>query len=160
MVEVEIEDIKEFGGLLKRLYELETILEMASKWEAYISSADRYKDLLFKISQDSERHKRMLEDLIMDIQTLNLDEVKEQVPERRFDYSDKTDQEIMNELLKYEKTALHAYKKLYEGINDEILSDFWTGEEGGLRDTVEQIISDEKKHIQLVRKHSDSIEWE
>lgn len=160
MEKSELKDIREFEGLIKKVYDLEVLLEGAAKWEAYLTSKDRYKDMLFEISQDSERHRGMLEDLILDLETFDLDEIKEDISRREFDYAEMKDQEIMKELLNYEKTALHAYKKLQTIIDDRLVKEYWQGEEDGLTEPIKELISDEKKHVELVRENANIIEWE
>ena len=75
--EVVIESIDELESLLARAYWIETEFEGVTQWEAYTSVDDKYKDTLFELSHESERHKGDLKRLISNLEGLNLEDIEQ-----------------------------------------------------------------------------------
>jgi hypothetical protein len=68
----------EFLSLLGKAYWLETQFENIMQWQAYMSvKNDSYRNMLFQLSHDSEKHKEIIVQLIThfeDVSTETLDE--------------------------------------------------------------------------------------
>lgn len=153
--EIKVLSVDESSSLLGRAYWLEAQFELSSQWMAYITVKDQeYRDAIFKITHDSEKHKKILKKIFSDIKGLDPEKAVEDsgLKHREFDFDGKRDEEIITELMKYENLALDIYTKLSTYVDRELMQKIWKGHDPKIfYEQIELLISDEKKHVELLR---------
>jgi rubrerythrin len=152
----------EFLSLLGKAYWLETQFENIMQWQAYMSvKNDSYRNVLFQLSHDSEKHKGILVQLIThfeDVTTEILDEHSGMF-KKEFDLKGKWDEEIITELLKNEYLALDVYTKLHSYTDKDFMKKMWKGTDSDLFfKQLEFLINEEKKHINLLTPLAGKLE--
>jgi len=152
----------EFLSLLGKAYWLETQFENIMQWQAYMSvKNDSYRNVLFQLSHDSEKHKGILVQLIThfeDVTTEILDEHSGMF-KKEFDLKGKWDEEIITELLKNEYLALDVYTKLHSYTDKNFMKKMWKGTDSDLFfKQLEFLINEEKKHINLLTPLAGKLE--
>lgn len=152
----------EFLSLLGKAYWLETQFENIMQWQAYMTiKNDSYRNVLFQLSHDSEKHKEILIKLIsnfVDVTTKTLEE-RAGMKEKEFDMKGKWDEEILTELLKNEYLALDVYTKLHMYTDKEFIEKIWKGKNPNqFFKNMEFLINEEKKHINLLTPLAGKIE--
>ena len=122
---------------------------------------DSYRNVLFQLSHDSEKHKGILLQLIThfeDVTPQTLEEYSGMV-EKEFDLKGKWDEEIITELLKNEYLALDVYTKLFSYTDKDFIKKMWKGSDPDLFfKQLEFLISEEKKHINLLTPLAGKLE--
>ncbi len=128
--EIKISTADELISLFGKAYWVETQFELSTQWAAYISVKEqKYRDVIFKLSHDSEKHKMILEEFFSNIEGLDPEKALENagLKQEEFDFKRKRDEEIVAELLRYEKLALDIYTKLYEYLDRDLIQEIWKG---------------------------------
>jgi hypothetical protein len=154
--------LDEFLSLLGKAYWLETQFENIMQWQAYMTvKNDSYRNVLFQLSHDSEKHKGILTQLITnfnDVTTKTLEEYAHMM-KKEFDLKGKWDEEIIKELLKNEYLALYIYTKLYMYTDKEFIKKIWKGSDSELYfKQLEFLINEEEKHINLLTPLAGKLE--
>ncbi|HER45658.1 MAG TPA: hypothetical protein ENO12_02465 [Thermoplasmatales archaeon] len=106
----------EFLSLLGKAYWLETQFENIMQWQAYMTiKNDSYRNALFQISHDSEKHRTILTQLIKNFKDVTVNTIEDyaSLKEKDMDFKGKWDEEIITELLKNEHLVLDIYTKLH-----------------------------------------------
>jgi rubrerythrin len=144
---VEIRTGEELANFLRKALEIEAGFESVSQWEGYISvKMDEFRDVVFELISESEKHRILVETMISKIK---MSPGSESPPLKSpvFNFKNKTEFEIMMDLLKYEKLAYDTYLNIKEALIDSNLS--------GLLDekdvpfffsTLDVLIRDEAEH--------------
>jgi rubrerythrin len=152
----------EFLSLLGKAYWLESQFENIMQWQAYMTiKNDSYRNVLFQLSHDSEKHKGILLQLITHFENVTNKTLEEHsgMVEKEFNLKGKWDEEIITELLKNEYLALDIYTKLYSYTDKEFLKKIWKGSDSDLFfKQLEFLISEEKKHINLLTPLAGKLE--
>jgi rubrerythrin len=132
------------------------------QWQAYMTvKNDSYRNALFQISHDSEKHKSILTQLIMNFKNVTTKMLEDHagLKEKEFDLRGKWDEEIITELLKNEHLALDVYTKLYHHTDKQFIQKIWEGKNSDLFFTqLEFLIKEEQKHINLLTPLAGKLE--
>ena len=159
---LKIASFDELKSLLGKAYWLESQLELAMQWEAYmVFKKDEFREALFQISHDSENHKQILNNIFSKIEGLTPEEALEyvQLKGKEFDFNGKWDEEIITELLKNENLVLDIYTKLHDFSDANYVKQIWNDENpDNFFKRLEFLISEEKKHIALLTPLAGKLE--
>lgn len=158
--DIEITDIDELKSLLDRAYWIEGEFEQSFQWEAYSHIQEKHRDLIFKLSHDSQGHKSLLKKLINNIDGISIEDVENSKTGKEFQYRPRwEDSEVFGELLKYEFLAKDIYSRIKEHTSEKLIDDIWMGDNSEeFFKAMEYLIEEEQKHIDLVRPHAGSIQ--
>jgi hypothetical protein len=160
--EFKITTKEEFLSLLGKAYWLETQFENIMQWQAYMTiKKDSYRNVLFQLSHDSEKHKGILTQLITNFEDITTKTLEDHsgMMKKEFDLKGKWDEEIITELLKNEYLALDVYTKLYMYTDKEFIEKTWRGENPNeFFKHMEFLINEEKKHIHLLTPLAGKLE--
>jgi len=158
-MEIKIKDLDELSSILGRAYWVESQLELSTQWEAYMIVGEKYRDVLFSISHDSETHKSLLKKLFSKIEGLVLEEATKDFKGKEFDPKGLHDEEILTEILKMELLALDMYKRLRSHSDSDFIRKNWKGKNPNFYfNRLEWLIKEEKRHIELLKPYSGKIE--
>ncbi|KYK20238.1 hypothetical protein AYK25_01480 [Thermoplasmatales archaeon SM1-50] len=153
---------EEFLSLFGKAYWLETQFENIMQWQAYMTiKNENYRNALFQISHDSEKHKIILTQLITHLKEVTVKNLEDYagLKEKEIDFKGKWDEEIITELLKNEHLALDLYTKLHTFTDKEFLKKIWTGSNSDqFFKHLEFLIKEEKKHITLLTPLAGKLE--
>jgi rubrerythrin len=122
---------------------------------------ENYRNVLFQISHDSEKHKTILSQLITNFKDVTIKNLEERagLKEKEFDLKGKWDEEIISELLKNEHLALDVYSKLQMHTDKEFIKKIWKAKNPEqFFKQLEFLISEEKKHINLLTPLAGQLE--
>lgn len=159
--EVVIKSIDELESLLSRAYWIEEEFESVTQWESYTSVEDKYKELLFRLSHESEEHKSSLKRLVSNIDGLDMETIKQNSRIRdavKFNKHSQ-DAEILYEVYENDKLALDLYQKIYSKISPEFVEEKWQGDDPDeFFDILSKIIKEEKEHIEDVGKYAQKLD--
>ncbi len=156
MHDVVIEDIEELESLLSRVYWIEEEFEQMSLWDAFASVDEKYRDILFKLAHDSEKHKIMLKRLIENVEGLDLDSLKESIKGRQSLKIKRSliDEEILSEIARNDTLALDIYTKLHDCTSREFIEGIWKGEDPDeFYHTFLELIGYEKRHLEILKPY-------
>ncbi|MFW5945795.1 MAG: hypothetical protein ACOCSJ_02920 [Candidatus Natronoplasma sp.] len=159
--DITIESIDELESLLARAYWIESEFEEVTQWEAYASIDDKYKDLLFELSHDSEGHKRELKNLISNLDGLDVETTKKDTRARNdVEFKKQTqDLEILYEVYKNDKLALDLYQKIHSKTSEEFIEKVWEGEDpDDFFETFSELIQEEKRHTAKLKKYAQKVD--
>ena len=156
-----ITTVEELTSLLGRAYWMETQLELSMQWESYVSVRDELRDVLFRISHDSEQHKLLVKNLWEQLSDTSLEQILSELhlKGKTFELKGKWDEEIINELMKNEHLAWDTYSKLFRYVDREFLASIWKGDNSeDFFKRLEYLIKEEEKHIALLKPYSGKLE--
>jgi len=144
------------ANLLKKANEVEMAFENMANWEAYVSvKGEEFRQILFRLISDSQRHKNILNSLISKIKMSNSHDLIPLTP-RVFDFKNRHELEIMEEICRYEKLAFDLYTNIMEALKNSetklLLCD--ENDVDLLTSSLQTLILEEKSHIDLVSKYS------
>lgn len=152
----------EFLSLLGKAYWLETQFENIMQWQAYITvKNEAYRNALFIISHDSEKHKGILLQFIENLEGISRQDIEEQagLKQKELDMKGKWDEEIITELLKNEHLVLDVYTKLHMYTDKKLIQKIWKGEHAEEFFTqLEFLMREEKKHINILTPLAGKLE--
>ena len=147
-----IRDIDELQYLMEKLYWIEVSLEMLGQWEGYLEAGEKYRDSLFKISRDSQRHRSMVKKLCSNIDGLNVARITEEREETGFDFKGKKDEEIIFDIMKHERTAHDMYTRLRDLTDRDLIKERWLEEDPeDYFKQLDMLIKEEEGHIALIK---------
>jgi hypothetical protein len=156
---IKIKDFDELKSIFGRAYWVESKLELMVEWEAYMIVKDKYRDVLFTISHDSETHKSLLKKISSKIEGLNLEKITADYGGKDFNPKGLYDEEIINEILKLEMLALDIYTRLRSYSDRGFIKNIWKGKNPDYYfNKLEWLIKEEKKHIELLKPFTGKIE--
>ncbi|MBS3815954.1 MAG: hypothetical protein KGY76_00125 [Candidatus Thermoplasmatota archaeon] len=158
--EVVIKSIDEIESLLARAYWLEEEFEGVTQWEAYTSVEDKYKELLFRLSHESEGHKESLKKLISNVEGLDMDAIKQNSQARNeIKFKKHTeDVEILYEVYENDQLALDLYQKIHSMTSHEFVEEVWNGDDPEeFFEILSDIIKEEKEHINALGQYAQKL---
>ena len=157
--DIKVENVEELESLFGRAYWIESEFEQSFQWQAYTALSEEYRDIVFRLSHDSEGHKAVLTDIIQNLNDVSMDRIKENQKQRDFQFkSNWQDSEIFTEILKYEFLVKDIYKRIKNHTSEELIKDIWDGknlDEFFL--TMKYLIEQEDKHVNLIKPHAGNI---
>ena len=113
---VEIRTGEELANFLRKALEIEAGFESVSQWEGYINvKKDEFRDVIFELISESEKHRTLVETMISKIRISPGSEALPLQP-HAFNFKNKTEFEIMMDLLKYEKLVYDTYLNIKEAL--------------------------------------------
>ncbi|NYT11414.1 MAG: hypothetical protein GKC03_02545 [Methanomassiliicoccales archaeon] len=149
----------ELADILNKALQIEMGFESTSIWEGYIEmKTTEMRDLLFTLSSESHEHTKLIEDIL---EMIKIESGRKSLPlqDRNFHFSNMKDQEILNELLKYDRLALDIYNGIKEAIEESGSSTLLKeGHQDEFFSILDHLISDEKKHVALIERYVGNIE--
>lgn len=151
---MQIRNSEELHKLLSKAYQIETEYETLAEWEGYVSVQNpKYRDLLFELISDSEKHAFMVKDLLSMV-LLPQNYHAPVLQPASFNFSRKSEFDVMLELERYEQLTLD----LYSAIRDAVLkSDVETHVRSGDLDAfvaiLDKLIVDEAHHRDAVHSY-------
>ena len=150
-----INTVEELKTFLAKVYWLEVKLEQSDQWIASLKvKNEESRDILFKISRDSAKHKIVVKELISNIPDFNIDKYLEEIPEytRKQDNREKLDEEIFQELVRNENIALDLYTKIRDLTDDNLIKKIWIGSDPeDFFKKIKWLVDQEKEHTRLVK---------
>lgn len=157
---IEIKDSKELFSLFGKIYWIETQLELASQWEAYFMVKEqKHRDIIFRISHDSEAHKSIIELLSKNLEGIDLARSTEEMKVEGFKFRKLHVEEVMAEIMRYEEVAKDMYSRMYSHTSKELIKKIWKGDNPDKYfRLMKWLITQEKAHIQLLQPYAGQIE--
>ncbi len=158
--DVVIESIDELGSLLARTYWIEEEFEGVTQWEAYTAVEEKYKELLFRLSHESEGHKELLKKLISNLEGLDMETIKQNSQAREAVKFKKYSQdiEILQEVYENDELALDLYSKIHSKTSREFIEKMWEGDDPDeFFQILSEIIEEEKEHIASVGEFAQKL---
>ena len=141
-------------SFLARAYWLETKMEQAKDWYAFLEvKSDEAKQLLFQLTNDSDNHKVVLQKLISNIKDFDLEKTLSDLALQNepVNYKGKLDGEIFQDIYESEKKAFQLYTTLKDYTDGNLINSVWVGKRSEeFFETINWLISEEKKHMELV----------
>jgi hypothetical protein len=158
-MKIQIATIDELSSVLGRAYFVESQLELSVQWEAYMIVKNKYRDVLFTISHDSEIHKSLLKKMFDKIEGMDLAEALKEFVGKEFDPKGLHDEEILTEVMKKELLALDVYKRLHDFTSHDFIKKIWKGR---IHETyfknLRWLMKQEERHIEILKPYSGQIE--
>jgi hypothetical protein len=130
--------------------------ESLSAWKGFVSIGKTYRQTVLTLARDSYLHRLNLEKLL---KTLSLEVPTNLIPDGNFDFTGMLDLEALQKIVENDETVKDLYTKILENTDPAIVSAL-----SGKKDvdffhkTLEQIIEDETRHINMVKKIAGHIE--
>ena len=135
--------------LLERAWEIEKYFESLSSWKGYITVNSGYRKTLLPLLLDSEKHRIQLEQVMT---ALNFP-IPTTTSNMVFHFQDKYDSEVLTELAKQEELARDLYTSIVENTDPALINALTkTNDATVFYQPLHQIIKDEKRHLELLRK--------
>jgi hypothetical protein len=158
-MKIQIATIDELSSVLGRAYFVETQLELSIQWEAYMIVKNKYRDVLFTISHDSEIHKSLLKKMFDKIEGMDLAEALKEFVGKEFNPKNLHDEEILTEVMKYELLALDIYKRLHDFTSHDFIKKIWKGKDPKTYfKNLRWLMKQEERHIEILKPYSGQIE--
>ena len=145
---------EELQMLLNRAWEIEKHFESLASWKAYITVDSSYRKTLLPLLLDSEKHRVHLEQLMT---TLNLT-IPTNESNILFEFHDKYDAEVLTEIAKQEEIARDLYTSILENTDPTLIEMLTrTNDVTLFYQTLQHMVKDEKRHIELLKKITPKI---
>jgi len=149
---IDISNKEELQLLFGKALWMESKLELALQWEAYMNMGEKYRDLLFTIAHDSESHSIVLREICSNIEGLDLQKEIEVFDSKEFDLSKMIDEENFTQMLRYELLALDIYTKLNNLTNRKFLEKIWKGKNiDEYYNKLKWLVKEEERHRDLIK---------
>lgn len=125
-------------GMLEKAYRIEAGFESEANFKAFLEvMSDEQKRVLFLLMADSEKHKKMIEDIAKNLGI----EIEKKAEE--FEFKDKR---FFNEIYKLETSAKTLYEQMIQRFGDLL---------GGDVEKLKELVKDEERHAKLAEKFVD-----
>ena len=147
-----IRDAEELHKLLSKAFQIESEYETLAEWEGYISlSNPKYRDLLFELISDSEKHAMWVKEMLGMV-ILPAGYRAPELPPASFDFKGRSEFDTLMELERYEQLTLDLYTAIKGAVSRSDLKGKVKEEdlERMLR-ILADLISDETHHRDAVR---------
>lgn len=156
---VQISSLEELCSILGRAYWVESQLELSIQWEAYMVVKNKYRDVLFTISHESEIHKSLVKKMASKIEGFVLEEAIREFKEKVFNPRGLHDEEILAEILNKELLALDIYTRLHSYTGHDFIKKVWMGKNHETYfSNLGWLIKQEKNHIELLKPFTGKME--
>jgi hypothetical protein len=146
---------EELQFLIHRAWEIEKKFESLSAWKGFVSMGKTYKSTVLTLARESYIHRLNLEKLL---KTLNLELPTNEIPEGSFDFTGMLDLEMLKKIIESDETVRDLYTQIVENADPNLVSAL--SSEKGVEffyKTLRQMIKDETRHVDMVRKISGNI---
>jgi len=155
---VEIRTTDELLTFLHKALEIELSFETMSQWESYINlKKDEFRDVVFELISESEKHRAIVEELISKVKSKNQQGVPSIRP-REFNFKNKTEFEIMMELSRYEKLAYDIYKNIFDALKKSDMKNLFDENPSSIFSTLETLIREESDHQSKIANYVGKVE--
>lgn len=151
--DINIDSEEEFYGILEEMYCVEDCFEGMHYWIGKIISDERYDEVLTKLADDSEDHKKKLGELISRIEGLE----PEEKDRDRFEFEEgDDDEEVLKKILENDYSALYHYTLLKTQVDEDLLKEI-LGEEDvpWFHEILDDLIKSELEHINILKAELD-----
>ena len=149
-----ISTFDQLKSFLARAYWLETKMEQAKDWYAFLEvKSDDAKQVLFQLTNDSDNHRMVLQRLISNIKDFDLEKTLTDLAlqNEQVNYKGKIDGEIFQDIFDSEKKAFQLYTTIKDYTDSNLIKSVWSGKRSeDFYETINWLISEEKKHMELV----------
>ena len=158
-MKIQISTIDELSSILGRAYFVETQLELSIQWEAYMVVKNKYRDVLFTISHDSEIHKSLVKKMFDKIEGMDLEVALKEFVGKEFNPKGLHDEEILTEIMKKELLALDVYKRLHDYSSHDFIKKLWKGKSHETYfKNLKWLMKQEVRHFEILKPYSGQIE--
>ena len=141
---------EELQFLLHRGWEIEKKFESLSAWKGFVSVGPNNRMIVLTLARDSHKHRVNLERLL---KKLDLEAPTNEIPEETFDFTGMLDSEILQKTIRQDEIVRDLYTKIVENIDPKLASALSGGKDVEFfYRTLKQMIEDETRHIDMVRK--------
>jgi putative immunity protein/bacteriocin len=149
-----ISTFDQLKSFLARAYWLETKMEQAKDWYAFLEvKSDEAKQVLFQLTNDSDNHKVALQKLISNIKDFDLEKTLTDLALQNepVHYKGKRDGEIFQDIFESEKKAFQLYTTIKDYTDSNLIKSVWLGKRSeDFFETINWLINEEKKHMEIV----------
>jgi rubrerythrin len=144
---MQIHNAEELHKLLSKALQIESEYETAAEWEGYVSVTNpRYRDLLFELISDSEKHATWVKDMLGMV-VLPSDYRAPPLPPVAFDFRNRSEFDTLLELERYEQLMLDLYVAIKEAMQrSDVQGYIMPGESQRMMELLEQLIIEETGH--------------
>ncbi|MFO7991196.1 MAG: hypothetical protein R6U61_02750 [Thermoplasmata archaeon] len=159
--EIVIDDIDEVASLLSRAYWFEEEFEQTTQWDGYYSMDEKYRDLIFQLSHESEGHKRQIKKIIKNLEGIELEDIMKDASTKKNVEVTKSryDEEVLGGIMKNDMLARDLYARLIKHVSKDLLEERWTGDDPEeFFKILAKLILDEKRHIDMVKPYVGKLE--
>jgi hypothetical protein len=157
---IRIKNKNELFSLLGKVYWVETQLELSSQWDAYfLVKEQKHRDILFRISHDSEAHKAIVKLVANQLEGMDLNQAKEEMKDAPYNFRKLHVEEVMAEVMRYEELAKDLYSKIHELTSFDLIKEIWKGDEpNNYFKLMKWLLSQENAHIKMLQPYAGQIE--
>jgi len=155
-----INDKDELRNLLRKALEVETGFESVAQWEGYVTAKqDEFRQVLFRLTSDSEAHRRMVESLLKQVRATRRSSALPLKP-REITFRGKSDLEIMTQISKMEILMYNLYSDIKKVLAESDLGLMLNegADAESFLSTLDSLIKDEEKHMALVSVYVHSVD--
>ena len=147
-----IRDAEELHKLLAKALQIESEYETLAEWQGYISlSNPKYRDLLFELISDSEKHAAWVKDMLGMV-ILPSGYQSAMLPPPSFDFQGKSEFDTLMELERYEQLTLDLYSAIKAALTKSDLQKVVReGDLPKMLSILDELITDEAHHRDAVR---------
>ncbi len=156
-----INNIEELESLLSRAYWIEEEFEQVPQWDAFTKLNTKYRDIIFSLAHDSEKHKNKIKKMASNIKGIGVEAMKNNIGARNTVMLQKhfMDQEIMANIMDNDILALEIYTRIHAYTANSFIEEIWEGDDPEeFFVMLDDLIHGEKNHIELVKPHVGRIE--
>ncbi|MEM0449726.1 MAG: hypothetical protein QW520_07910 [Methanomassiliicoccales archaeon] len=147
MREMQIRSAEELHKLLSKALQIESEYETAAEWEGYVAvTSPRYRELLFELISDSEKHANLVKEMLAMI-VLPEEYKAPPLPTVSFDFRGRSELDTLLELERYEQLMLDLYAAIKHAMLRSDLKQYV--KEGSLErmmEILDDLIEDETSH--------------
>ena len=150
----------ELFSLLGKAYWAESQLESSSQWEAYlVVKEQKHMDILFKISHDSEAHRSIIKLISNHLKGFDVEKAASKIKEETFNFRKMHAEEVMSEIMRYEKLVHDLYSKIYNHTSEDLIIKLWNkkSHEEYFK-LMKWLVAQEEGHIKLLQPYAGQIE--
>lgn len=155
-----IRNAEELHKLLSKAFQIESEYETLAEWEGYISLDNpKYRDLLFELISDSEKHAMWVKDMLGMV-ILPSGYKAPELPPATFDFHGKSEFDTLMELERYEQLTLDLYTAIKGALSRSDLKG--VVKEGVLErmlKMLDDLISDETRHRDAVHSFVGQVKF-
>jgi hypothetical protein len=157
---IKIKNSEELFSLIGKAYWVETQLELSAQWDAYlVVKEQKHRDIIFRISHDSEAHKSIVKLIANHLEGLDLTKTVEEMKDPGYNFRKLHVEEIMAEVMRYENLAMDLYSKLHGLTTKGLIDRIWKGDEPqNFFKLTKWLISQESAHIKMVQPYAGQIQ--